>query len=391
MIIAICLVILGLLLIAVVAYVIRRKQMHIWLPDYLRRLGSWRDPSPGPIHIMFAFVDHYEPQWGRVEDINVERARVDRWLQDYPRLAGKHRDADGRHPCHSFFYPEEEYRKEHLDKIADICRQDMGEIEVHLHHHDDTRANFEATLSRFVDVLHRDHDALSRDPDTGQLAYAFIHGNWSLCNSRGDGQYCGINDELPALRDTGCYADFTLPSAPSDTQTRKVNAIYYASDKPGHARSHDSGEDVCVGKPASGDLMIIQGPLGLNWKARKLGIMPSIENADIRASYPPTKERVDLWVNSRIHVKGRPEWLFVKIHTHGTQDMDMDCLLGEPVDEMFSYLESKYNDGKKYKLHYVSAREMYNIVKAAEAGEKGDPGLYRDYLLPRPGYKAEEP
>ena len=48
---------------------------------------------------------------------------------------------------------------------------------------------------------------------------------------------------------------------------------------------------------------------------------------------------------------------------------------------MFGYLEEKYNDGKDYKLHYVTAREMYNIVKAAEAGEPGEPGEYRDYLL----------
>ena len=27
---------------------------------------------------------------------------------------------------------------------------------------------------------------------------------------------------------------------------------------------------------------------------------------------------------------------------------------------------------------------MYNIAKAAEAGEQGDPGRYRDYLLPKP-------
>jgi hypothetical protein len=51
---------------------------------------------------------------------------------------------------------------------------------------------------------------------------------------------------------------------------------------------------------------------------------------------------------------------------------------------MHRYLESRYNDGKRYVLHYVTAREAYNIVKAAEAGEQGDPGRYRDYLLPPP-------
>jgi hypothetical protein len=53
---------------------------------------------------------------------------------------------------------------------------------------------------------------------------------------------------------------------------------------------------------------------------------------------------------------------------------------------MFSYLETRYNDGSDWRLHYVSAREMYNIVKAAEAGRAGDPGQYRDFLIPRPRY-----
>jgi len=49
---------------------------------------------------------------------------------------------------------------------------------------------------------------------------------------------------------------------------------------------------------------------------------------------------------------------------------------------MFSYLEKAYNDGIRYRLHYVTAREVYNIVKAAEDGMTGDPHQYRDYRIP---------
>jgi hypothetical protein len=93
---------------------------------------------------------------------------------------------------------------------------------------------------------------------------------------------------------------------------------------------------------------------------------------------------VDLWIGQHIHVKGRPEWVFVKVHTHGTQEGDMETLLGEPMNEMFGYLESRYNDGKKYVLHYVTSREAFNIIKAAEAGKTGNPHAYRDFVLPRP-------
>ncbi|MET0330855.1 MAG: hypothetical protein ABW154_05425 [Dyella sp.] len=360
---------------------IRARHMQIWLWPYLRRR---RPPAvAGPIHVMFCFVDHFEPAWGKVE-LAVQRARVDRWCRDYRTLASTHRDADGRPPQHTFFYPEEEYLEEHLTKLAELCADGFGEIEIHLHHDNDTPENFRATIDRFNRLLHERHGALPRDPQTGQLRFAFIHGNWSLDNSRADGRWCGINNELILLRELGCYADFTLPSAPSDTQTRISNAIYYASDDPLRPKSHNDGELVRVGGTPSGDLMIVQGPLGLNWRDRRFGIIPRIENSDVRKAAPPTPARVDAWVRSGIHVQGRPEWVFIKVHTHGTQERDMDTLLGAPAHAMHTHLETAYNDGQRYVLHYVSAREMYNIIKAAEAGKQGNPNTWRDFELPSP-------
>ncbi|MBN8948796.1 MAG: hypothetical protein J0I74_16950 [Rhodanobacter sp.] len=367
-----------------VTVAIRARNMQYWLGGYLRRR---RPPAvDGPIHVMFCFVDHFEPAWGKV-DLATQRARVDRWCRDYRALAAMHRDADGRMPQHTFFYPEEEYLEEHLDKIAALCTEGYGEIEIHLHHDNDNEANFRQTIERFNNLLHERHGALPRDPATGQLRFGFIHGNWSLDNSRADGRWCGINNELILLRELGCYADFTLPSAPSDTQTKTSNAIYYATDDPLRPKSHDSGVPVRVGGTPSGDLMIVQGPLGLNWRERKFGVLPRIENADVRRGCPPTPERVDAWVKTGIHVEGRPEWVFVKVHTHGTQERDMDTLLGDAAQRMHQHLERTYNDGKRYVLHYVTARETYNIIKAAEAGHRGDPHAFRDFLLPPPPHR----
>lgn len=382
----IAVVLLALVACGVLVRAMRARHMHIWLGSYLRRPS--RPPVAGPVHVMFCFVDHFEPAWGKV-DLATQRARVDRWCSDYRALAGAHRDADGRAPQHTFFYPEEEYLEEHLDKIASLCADGFGEIEIHLHHDNDTPDNFRRTIDNFNRLLHQRHGALSRDPDTGELAFGFIHGNWSLDNSRGDGRWCGINNELILLRELGCYADFTLPSAPSDTQTAMVNAIYYATDDPHRPKSHNTGEPVRVGGQPSGDLMIVQGPLGLNWHDRRFGIVPRIENADVRRSCPPSRARIDHWVRTGIHVEGRPEWVFVKVHTHGTQERDMDTLLGASADAMHSYLEEAYNDGRSHVLHYVTAREVYNIIKAAEAGKTGDPNDYRDFRLPRPPGVAE--
>jgi len=383
--------ILSLLVLAGVAVVVRdvvKKNVLVWLPSYLRR--DWQAESPAGVtrHLMFCFVDHYEPMWQRPTQ-DVERQRVARWRDQYPTLCEGHVDADGRAPIHTFFFPEEEYRKEHLDALVELCQMGLGEIEIHLHHDNDTEAGLREKLQRFTRLLVDEHGALPVDPRTGQPLWSFIHGNWALDNSHPEGKGCGVNNELIILREEGCYADFTLPSAPDPCQTTTINQIYYAEDDPHHPKSHDTGVRVKVGGQPSGDLMIIQGPLGFMSSSRKFGLIPRIENADVRTSSPPTPARIDDWIRTGIHVEGRPEWVFVKVHTHGTQERDMDTLLGTAMEKAFSYMESRYNDGVNWKLHYVSAREMYNIVKAAEQGESGDPGTYRDLVVPRPSYVAQ--
>ncbi|MCA9398827.1 MAG: hypothetical protein KC618_03690, partial [Candidatus Omnitrophica bacterium] len=216
-----------------------------------------------------------------------------------------------------------------------------------------------------------------------QVRFAFIHGNWALNNSRKDGRWCGVNNEAKVLREAGCYADFTYPSAPSDTQPGKINSIYYNTSNARQPKSHNKGIDAEVGKFTEADLLIVQGPLTLNWKNRSRGVFPRIENGDLSGANPPTPERVDLWVRQHIHVKGKEDWVFIKVHTHGAPEKNAFTLLGDPMDTMFSYFEENYNDGTNYCLHYVCAREMYNIIKAAEAGERGNPGEYRDYMIQR--------
>ena len=108
---------------------------------------------------------------------------------------------------------------------------------------------------------------------------------------------------------------------------------------------------------------------------------PRLEAAGLRATDPPTEPRVDSWVKQGICVAGRPEWIFVKLHSYLAQEANLEMLLGEAGEWLFTYLESAYNDGVRYRLHYVTAREMFNIVKAAEAGERGDAGRYRDFLV----------
>ncbi len=354
------------------------RNLHLWLPAYLAR----RRPRPtgNLTHVLFCFVDHYEPLWNR-PTLDVARARVRAWTDQYPTLAAKFRDADGRPPQHSFFYPAEEYQPVLLQPLEALCAAGLGEVEIHLHHDNDTAEHLRQSLEEFKDQL-ASHGFLT------QGRYAFIHGNWCLDNSRADGRWCGVNNELQILRETGCYADFTLPSAPSDTQTRQINSIYYATDDPLRPKSHDRGVEARVGGQPTGDLLLIQGPLALNWRERKWGVLPRIEAGDVSGSTRPTPARMDLWVRQRIGVRGQPDWVFVKVHTHGCQEANFPAVFGDAAERMHSYLQHAYNDGLRYKLHYVTAREMFNLVKAAEAGHGGEPHAYRDFLLPPPPVRS---
>ena len=336
---------------------------------------------------MFCFVDHYEPKWKRPEK-DIEQNRVDRWVAEYPEIASKYKDADGCHPKHTFFYPEEEYEEEYLNKLAEICSQGYGEIEIHLHHDNDTEDNFKHTLQNFTSLLVEKHHALPLCRKTGQPQWSFIHGNWALDNSNAEGKWCGLNNEITLLKRLGCYADFTLPSAPDSSQTKTINSIYYAKDDPDRPKSHNTGKHVEVGGQPWGDLMILQGPLCLVWKkVKRFLLLPKIENSDVRYEQPPDIKRMKHWLDCNVHVKGKEEWVFIKLHTHGAQEDSMQVLLGGPLDRFFDDLNEQYNDGKKYILHYVTAREMYNIVKAAEACEQGNPNEYRNYLIDAPAWR----
>ena len=53
-------------------------------------------------------------------------------------------------------------------------------------------------------------------------------------------------------------------------------------------------------------------------------------------------------------------------------------------NELHRVLGAEYNDGKAWKLHYVTAREMYNVAVAAMEGKGGDPAEYFDHRLRPP-------
>lgn len=184
------------------------------------------------------------------------------------------------------------------------------------------------------------------------------------------------------LFDTGCYADFTFPSAPDETQPGIVNQIYWPAGDPARARAHEIGIRAGVGRTMDGRILMIQGPLALARRHGRIGLR--IESAALTAHDPGTSSRIDTWVSQAIHLKGLPNWVFVKVHTYGAPDAQAMSLLGEPGRAMHRALGARYNDGKRFVLHYVTAREMFNVAVAGMAGFTGNPDEFRDYVLPPP-------
>jgi hypothetical protein len=320
-----------------------------------------------PRHVFICIADHYEPKW-KSADVATQRARVRKWIEEYPRSVEGIKDSAGRPPQHTFFYPEEEYEHEHLERLSELCGQGFGAVEIHLHHDGDTSEDLRRRLVHFREQLAA-HGALERDRE-GRATYGFIHGNWALDNSHPQGRHCGVNDELTILRETGCYADFTMPSAPACCQTRMVNSIYYASDDPLRPKSHDRGVPAAVGiSPPDDGLLMIQGPLVADWSRRRFGIFPGLENGDLQANHPPTLERWRLWLRACVHVKGRSDWLFIKLHTHGAQESNAAMLLGPPMRKFHQELQQWAAEHPSSRYYYVKAREMAELVHQAEAGE----------------------
>jgi hypothetical protein len=360
---------------------IPHRNVHRWLGGYTRHLlrKLARRRTHGPTHLLVAVCDHYEPLWGGASR-QVGSERVRRWVDGYPRLASGFRDADGRPPRHSFFFPGEQYEREYLDALGRLVGAGLGEVEVHLHHDGDDAGRLANDLRQYL-AAYAEHGHLAREAD-GRLRYAFIHGNWCLANSRRDGRWCGVDSELEVLFDTGCYADFTFPSAPDETQPGIVNQIYWPTGDPKRARAHERGVRARVGQLRDDRILVIQGPLAI--ARRGSGLSPRLEASALTANDPPTRRRFETWVSQGIHVDGRPEWVFVKVHTHGAPESQADALLGAPGVDFHRALAEGFNDGERFVLHYVTAREMFNIAVAGMRGESGNPHVYRDYALKPP-------
>jgi len=344
---------------------LRARKYDIFFPDYVRWLLTSSAQARRPVQVFLVFVDHFEPDY--------DARRVESWLRRYSALAARHRDFAGRPPQHTFFYPGEQRSPEIYCALRGAAHAGLGEVELHYHHDFDTAQTLEPKLVSAINDLQSYGFLKTVD---GRTSFAFIHGNWGLDNSNGP-LSCGVNHELRLLKQLGCFADFTFPSVYFDAQPPFANRIYAARDDD-DPKSYRHAYPL-QGQPGRDDFVIFQGPLLFAPSLNVRHLFFDLEDGNIHPAVPASPVRADRWVRANVHLPGRPDWVFVKVFAHGiSTGADEDAVLGPAFDATLTYLEREYNDGTRYQLRYVTARQAYNLALAAASGVTGGPEPYLD-------------
>ena len=342
----------------------RRWRGNSWLSGYFRTHRAFDRraiPAGVPIDVMVMVADHYEParrdgDAAAVESVRLVVFRLRADCRPAPRFR---RPAAAKHLVIPLRLPQPGLRPgAERDDLQRLRRGRVPPAPRPRHPRYDGR--HAPRGRRVVQPLRRHADSRGA---AAQDASGYVAGNSALDNGAGDDKLSGCNTEIRALRDAGCYADFTFSSLGSRAQPRTTNSIYYATED-GLPKSYDTGVPVEVGRPASGDLMIFQGPTAFDWRHGR------IDDGSVENSSPPHPRRLGAWLKANVHVPGRPEWVFVKLHTHAMQNRA--SFLSSACDATFAAMEHWWAR-PPFRLHYVTAREVYNIARAAEAGHSRQP------------------
>ena len=129
--------------------------------------------------------------------------------------------------------------------------------------------------------------------------------------------------------------------------------------------------------------LIIQGPLIADLKRSLRAARPdSRKQRAHRSQSADSMHRFALWKQAQVRVLGRPDWLFIKLHCHSMDPTQKDAVIGDSFRKFLAALVGGAAE-RNETLHFVTAREMTNILLAACDGREGDPGDYRDYRFKR--------
>ncbi len=361
--------------IAIGGYAINRvveKNIHLWLPEYIWSIIDKTNPvysiDQGK-HLMFLIADHHEHP---LEDGDAKISATN-WYDDYRSVVDGITDSYGNPFRYTWFYPyDDERTPSALVVVNQMVYDGYGELEFHWHNSHVTATQFRKELESGVNWFNG-FGAMKTAEKNSRSAFGYVAGNWNLDNglmrpSKMDGPTYEIRD----LKSLGGYADFTFPNH-SASQSHWFSSLYYVKDDES-PKSYDEGKRASV-EESHDDFLIFQGPTSLDFRTRatEYGTLESWWRGDWGS-------RIENWWKNSPYVIGKPAWRFIKVYTHGVQSKDL--ILSDDFKGLLKKLVT-FCEENNIKLHFVSAREAFNILKAAETDAPGDPEQYRDYLIPK--------
>ncbi len=321
-------------------------------------------------HLIFVMVDHYEHGGRRAKERGAKENEI--WCDKFMEISDRHEDDYGNNFRYTWFYPFDHHNDKIMERLSKMAYGGYGEVELHWHLVSDSdvnRENFTAKLSEAIEWF-QSYGAFITAEDS-KTAFAYVAGIWDLDAGRGGTETHGITDQIQKLVDQGCYADFTFSTIGTNAQPSTVNSLYCVKDDPDEPKSYDTGQPSTVGQTVDNQLLIFQGPSALSWNG-------DIEYGAIENDPRFEPGRISKWIDANIHVHGRPEWVFVKVYSHGAQSQDV--VLAHDMDWMLASLREECKQ-REIKLHFMSGREAFNVIKSAEDGKQGNPEDYRDYQV----------
>jgi hypothetical protein len=354
----------------ILAYKIHTRHLDNWIFGYASSFIDGTNKSLNktqPEHVIFLIADHHEHSFDDSKALQSARA----WNKKYIENIRGQTDSYGNIFQYTWFYPYDNKRTPSaLVELNRMPFDGYGEIEFHWHNWDVENNEFHNNLSDALTWFNSLGIMLPMG-ENATAKFGYVAGNWDLDNALGT-KVQGPSREIESLKSLGGYADFTFPNY-SKTQPSHFSEIYYVTDND-LDRSYDVGQELEVTGLPRDDLIVFQGPTAFDLATRRA------EFGTVEAWWPADwAHRIPLWIKHAPFVQGKSQWRFVKTYTHGVQSREF--ILSSHFTDMLSTLKN-YTDEHGIKLHYMTAREAFNVVKAAEAGLKGDPEEYKDYIIP---------
>ncbi|MFH1894272.1 MAG: hypothetical protein ABIK83_16500 [Candidatus Zixiibacteriota bacterium] len=259
-----------------------------------------------------------------------------------------------------------------LKLLSDFCKSGLGEVEYLLRSEFDTAFDAGQMLDDDLDILKSFGWAKTVD---SEVCFTVLRER--PVSLRLDREICSSLSQLAAQ---GCYFDLSESDRHSTSRLTSVNSIYLVSTRLDDAGLYSDKCELVAGKLGRGRLLVIDSPLLIDWSDWRDVYVPFVDDGKLTPGILADSRRVNSWIRADVHVTGQPNWIFVKLVIDSLLNVEPASHLIASIDRMLEYLQRLPNDGQ-YRVHFVTAREMYNIARAAEAGMSGNADDFRDYLI----------